>query len=892
MPVDSQGLRKSRTKVWLALAAVLILLALVFVPPFISLNHYKMRLSQLVSASVGRPVRLSDVELRLLPRPGFLITDLTVQEDPKYGAEPVLHANTVMASIRLTALWRGRLEISRISVDEASLNLVRMSSGEWNFDSLFRSAAAGAGKGAARAQQPPYLEATNSRINIKIGLEKLPFSLLEADASMWRESDGAWRVRLRAQPVRTDVSLDMEDTGVVRLEATVHPTAQLYEMPLHLDLDWREAQLGQLTRLLLSSDEGWRGDLTGELHLDGTAESAKVQGRLRAAGVHRVEFAPAAPMDFDANCSFTFHYGSRSVEGVRCESPVGDGRARLTGDVQGGLDVAGRARQPKLTLELDRVPAQAALDLLRTMRNTIDPSLEAQGAVSGRMTYDPAAVEQAAPPMRKAPGRAARGVRAAQAHVPRGPLTGAFNVAGLRISGNALSRPIEAASVTVEPVPFVDGQQPALATSISIPAGGPAPLAVSARLALNGFALGVHGTASIARLREFAHLAGSPAESALAQLAGEPAALDFAAAGPWVPPTEITLAAPAQRTPSIRTSGTLTLRDANWKAPFLANPVMISAATLQVVSSNGVSSAVSVQSPGAATAPMVIWDPVEFSYGAVKGIATVDVPAECNDPQGCPIRFTVKFGELDAAEVQGALLGAHEPGTLLSSLLDRLKPNSAPAWPQLEGTAAADSLVLGPVTLTNLTAQVKVVATGAEVSSLDAGLQGGKLHGSATLLIGDKPDYKIDATMTQADPAELGVLAGLDCSGTLAGADVKLELTGYSAEDLAHSAKGEIHFDWRRGAVSGAGAPAALGRFDRWTGDATIADGGMKLGSNQVQRGSRAIPVGAAVTFGSPVGVSFAAGGTSVSQSAHPASGTASGVPAEKRPRRSPDLDR
>src|SRR5271165_202278 len=143
MPVDSQGLRKSRTKVWLALAAVLILLALVFVPPFISLNHYKMRLSQLVSASVGRPVRLSDVELRLLPRPGFLITDLTVQEDPKYGAEPVLHANTVMASIRLTALWRGRLEISRISVDEASLNLVRMSSGEWNFDSLFRSAAAG-----------------------------------------------------------------------------------------------------------------------------------------------------------------------------------------------------------------------------------------------------------------------------------------------------------------------------------------------------------------------------------------------------------------------------------------------------------------------------------------------------------------------------------------------------------------------------------------------------------------------------------------------------------------------------------------------------------------------------------------------------------------------------
>ena len=46
-----------------------------------------------MSNSLGRPVRMSGVELRLLPRPGFVITDLTVEEDPSYGAEPVLHAS-------------------------------------------------------------------------------------------------------------------------------------------------------------------------------------------------------------------------------------------------------------------------------------------------------------------------------------------------------------------------------------------------------------------------------------------------------------------------------------------------------------------------------------------------------------------------------------------------------------------------------------------------------------------------------------------------------------------------------------------------------------------------------------------------------------------------------
>ena len=140
---------------------------------------------------------------------------------------------------------------------------------------------------------------------------------------MWRESNGNWRVRLRGQPARTDVVLDLADTGIVRMEATLHPAPQLNQMPLHVDIDWRQAQLGQLSRLVLSSDQGWRGDMTGELHLDGTAASARIESRLRASGVHRAEFAPAAPLDFDATCSFIVQFGHRSVENLVCKSPVG-----------------------------------------------------------------------------------------------------------------------------------------------------------------------------------------------------------------------------------------------------------------------------------------------------------------------------------------------------------------------------------------------------------------------------------------------------------------------------------------------------------------------------------------------------------------------------------------
>jgi hypothetical protein len=375
----------------------------------------------------------------LFPVPGFVLTDLTVEEDPAYGAEPILHANTVTASIRLLSLWRGRMEIGTISVDEASLNVVRTPQGSWNLDPLFRTAAAKAqpapgepGAGRMRRAIPlPYLEATNSRINFKRGAEKLPFSLVDTDLSFWQEQPGDWRIRLRGQPARTDVNLDLADTGVVLLEARARQAGELRQMPIHLDLEWREAQLGQLARLVMGSDPGWRGDLTGELHVDGTADAAEIKTRLRATGVHRVEFAPAAPLDFDASCGFLYHFPSRSAENLVCDSPLGDGHIRLAGDLPGNGDL------PHLSVELDRIPVAAGLDALRTVRSNFGPGLEATGSISGKISYAAIAAEAASKEKpvhkeRRGKLRTAKTVAAAP-----GPLTGSLTVQGFQLAGDS-----------------------------------------------------------------------------------------------------------------------------------------------------------------------------------------------------------------------------------------------------------------------------------------------------------------------------------------------------------------------------------------------------------------------------------------------------------------------
>jgi hypothetical protein len=883
--MDQQGRSRWRKGLLPILILVAVLLLLLVVPPLVSISRYKSQITRLISESLGRPVRLSSVELRMFPWPGFEINNLSVAEDPAFGSEPVLHANTVRASIRLQSLWRGRLEVGTISVDEASLNVVHSGPGKWNLDPLFRTAVAkaGSGPGASGSRHAiplPYLEATNSRINFKKGAEKLPFSLVNAEFELWQESPGDWRVRLRGQPARTDVSLYQEDTGVVRLEASMQHASTLKQMPVRLDLDWRDAQLGQLSRLVFGSDPGWRGGLTGNLHLDGNIDSAHVTTRLQAEGVHRAEFAPVDALDFDARCDLVYHYVSRSFEKLACNSPLGDGSIHITGDGP----VAGTA--PQLTAELNHVPVAAGLGLLRTVRSGLAPDLQAAGTVSGKIVYDATAPVPAPAP--KTP----RSKRARPVEVAAGPLTGSLTVEGLTLSGGGLAHAIQAPKIVLSPTllespdPQSSPQRLAIAGSAVVPLGGPAPMTVDLNLTTAGYIAGLRGQVSMARARELTRAAGLAQAAALDGLAGDAIQVDLTAAGPWlaaeVIPTgtrmagaDAPAAAPAAKadkspvakpavpdakvdttpvsTPSTDTLyGTLTLRNANWRADYLAGNVQITQATLNLSQGE------------------VRWDPIDFSYGPLKGTASLELKTSCAPGETCRPQFTVALGALDAADLQTAILGVQQKGTMLSSLIDRLHTSSAPRWPALDGSIKADSLVLGAVTLNAPTARVRIVPAGAQITSITAGLLGGRLEASGSFTRAasdtDKPGYSFDGKLENLNAAAVGEMLGQRWRGGPISASGNVDLEGYTDKDLAVSAKGSLHFDWERGIVTAIAAtsdsgtaltPVSLNRFDRWSGNAAIGSGTVTLGENQVRLRLHTDSIAGSVKFGFPPVVSL-----------------------------------
>jgi hypothetical protein len=285
--------------------------------------------------------------------------------------------------------------------------------------------------------------------------------------------------------------------------------------------------------------------------------------------------------------------------------------------------------------------------------------------------------------------------------------------------------------------------------------------------------------------------------------------------------------------------GTIVLRDATWKASFLPNPVTMSSATLHVDNDS------------------LRWDPVAFTYGTVKGTATLELPRTCTEPETCPPAFTAHLDSLNAADLQTLLAGSRGKGTLMSSVLARFKSSNAVQWPQIKGNLQVDALALDPFTLSHVNADLRFTESGTEITAFEGKLLGGNVKGTASLQAGDKPAYAVKAAFTDLNPQQTGQLLAQRWSGGSISGDADLTMKGLTGDDLGTSAKGTLHFDWRNGAAA-APAPAMLTRFDRWTGEAAIANGEVSLGDNDAQRGNHKSTVQATVKLGGPAKLTFA----------------------------------
>jgi len=801
-PATGIAPKKRNAMRWIAVALVLLVVIAAIVLPLININRYHHTIAESLSRSLGRPVHMGSVQLQLLPRPGLAISDFIVEEDPGFGAEPLLHAPSVTVSLRPSSLWRDRLEVSRIDLDNASVNLVRGARGQWNVSTLLIQAARTpnaptAQRHATAALRFPYIEFRSGRINFKNGVEKAPFSFFNADLSIWLAEPDQWQLRFEAQPARTDLDLDLSDTGLISVEGSVERAAALDQIPVKLHAEWNKAPLGQVSRMLFGEDSGWRGLLRAEADFTGDVENLETSARFRVDDAHRQEFTPLNPLPVDVRCRAVYHRALGAADNLTCLWPAGDGHLLLTGGLKGPTHP-----QANLTLEINRTPASFAVSVLGLLRRGVTPSLTASGLINGHFTY---------------------AVHERLAHASPPSLTGEAAIDSLSLNFPGVDKPIVIPELHfATPAiasPHRTASRPsrsdarAAAKSSSRPAillnpapvslGAPNPVEVSGQFTAAGFSLRLAGQADLARLVALSKSSGTVGSS-LSGIApadaDTPAAadLDLTLTGPWLTGPSMTSVS-SSTPPSPSVAGLLHIEHAQARLNWLPEPVEIASATANF-------------SPG-----KVIWSNAAVTVNGIAARGSFTYPFPCPVEENCggteepAATFNLDIPNLDAGSLESALMGAGRRNELLSAILAQVGRKTAP-WPPLDGVVHIGALGLASLTLHDARGSISVRGSHLKITSLDAAALGGSLNVAGSVETGGShPVYSLNLNWSGVSVSQVAALFHEKWGAGTANGTASLTLEGYSTADLVASARGAFQWDWSRGSIGsiGSGTPLA-----------------------------------------------------------------------------------
>ena len=790
---------KRATRNLLGLVAGLVLLALL-VPPLISMGRFHARIDQSLGRALGRQVTIGEVNLRLLPQPGFDLQRLVVADDPSFSAEPMLRADQVTAYLRLTSLWRGRLEIARLSLQNPSLNLVRRSDGRWNVYALVErtartpSAPTAQSKPEARPRFP-YIEADSGRINFKTGAEKKVYALTDADFALWQEAENKWNFRVAARPVRTDQNLS--DTGTLRLEGSFQRAPSLRQTPLSVTLNWQNAQLGQLTRLLYGRDRGWRGALDLSARLAGTPASLAVRADARLQGFRRYDIITPGFLDLRAACSARFSSIDQSWSGIACGAPIGDGLLTVNGSASAPF--SGGSYQFKMVAQ--QVPMRSVVGAARHAKRDLPDDLTAGGVLNASFLVTKAAKQNGG--LRSWSGDGA---------------TTDF-VLSSDLNGNQLKLGSIPFTIVGGPGAVPPGgskhhsRQPAgIPPEVRLALGpfrlqleGAAPAVLYASLSRNGYEINLQGEAQLPRLEQVARTLGLHAPPRVKR---GTARLDLQVAGQW---TGFPLPA---------VTGKAQLRNVAAELKGVSTPLLISSAEVVLSPQK-----VSVQNVAAG-----------FSGATLHLSGSLQLPRRCPAGEICPAQANLRADQLAASDLDG-LLNPSLSRRPWYRLLQRDREKPLVGW-NVNGTLSAGRVIVGRLAASHFSSRLSIEGGKVRLAQARAAIWGGQYAGEWQLdFSGRQPVYSGAGALEHAALADVTQAMGDDWASGQLSLQFRLRAAGWTRAERVDSLASTADFDVREGILrhlnldSGA-KPLRLRRF---TGHLALSHGEFTLAAGKLQ---------------------------------------------------------
>lgn len=403
---------------------IVFLVAVVAVAVFAAtfdVNKYRGTIQSQLEKRLGRPVLLGEMGLSFFP-PRFRVQNLAITDDPRFSPDaPFIKAQELDVSVKLLPLLHKQFEIDSLSLQRPSVNLIKNSTGAWNFASL----------GHPGETEQPQQPSTEQQFSLgKLTIQDGQISLLDERQSktpaLYNHIDVTLTNFAPNQPFTVDAAAHMAGAGSqeVRVQGEGGPLVgeQPATTPFQGTVDLKQVGIADLSKFLNSPAlAGSDGVLTGQTKIHNDQGKLTVQGEttLQNAKIRGMELGYPIAARYDLTDDL-------SIDMITVRSMI----LRLgTTPLEMSGTVNAKAAPPQIALNLkaNNVSLAEAAKLLAASGVALSQGTTATGNASANIEARGAANKPA--------------------------LNGTITASNIQMSGKDIAQPIQIPSVTLNLAP-------------------------------------------------------------------------------------------------------------------------------------------------------------------------------------------------------------------------------------------------------------------------------------------------------------------------------------------------------------------------------------------------------------------------------------------------------
>jgi len=588
--------------------------------------------------------------------------------------------------------------------------------------------------------------------------------------------------------------MNLNDTGTIKIEGDMKRSSDLRETPVTLQVSWRDAQLGQLTSLVLGQDRGWRGGLSLNVQLFGSLADMHMVADAGLESLRRYDIDRNSMPGLHTRCLGEYVQG---LLDFNCSLPLENGSVKLAGKFSPSAP-----GDYQVSMAAQRVPLSALAVFARQAKRTLPDDLATTGALDADFSF-------ANHQWKGSGGTSAFSLRSAVAAQP-------VQVSPLHFHTGIPEEPDQqpAKKKRVAKVPAQIAPAALTVDAFTINAGNGPPIHAQVNLTRTGYQIEIQGTAPLERMLELGKMSGF--RSRISNTTGS-ADFNVNMNGVW-----------AGFAPS-HLGGTAHLRDVTASIPGIKQHLLLESG---------------VQFTDEAIVLSNITARFERLPFGLSG--SVSSPVNCTSEAPCPIQFDLHADSFGTAEF-ARLMGMDQKNWKFPFLSASEKlPDFRAA-----GTFSADTFDLAKLTMEKFAAHVEIGDHALLVSRINARVAGGTTQGDWSADWSTSPvRYRGSGILTAVAPDHVGIPMLASWITGKANLKYSLKFSGLNGPEILASATGQADFLVTNGvsqAVALDGSNPT--RFQNFQGSCALDQGLLSFSSGKLRAENRIYDISGSVSL-------------------------------------------